>query len=87
MNDDQFIENMQSKIERLVGRSVSLIIDDEDGDRMEVDLEGDEPRVMVGTSVLKYPGFARMCVEFSVASITRGRQIEPLEFQIFLARN
>lgn len=87
MNDDNFLDKMQTKIERLVGRPVSLVIDEKDADRMEVDLAGDEPKVMVGTAVLKYPGFARMCVEFSVASIRRGRQIEPLEFQLFLARN
>ncbi len=78
---------MQAKIERLTGGPISLVIDEVDAKKLEVTLEGMIPRVMMGSAVRAYPGFARMCVEYAVASIREGREIGPLEFQVLLGRN
>ncbi len=78
---------MQAKIERLTGRSISLVLDENDSDRMEVEPRDATPRVVVGSAALKYPGFARMCVEYATASIRLGRPISRLEFHMALGRN
>ena len=87
MDDNQFLDKLQAKIEMLTGRPISLVIDESDSDRLEVELEGEIPRVMIGSAVLQYPGFARMCVEYAVAAIRIGRRIGPLEFHMVLGRN
>ena len=87
MDDDNFLDRVQAKIERLTGRTVHLVIDESNSSRLEVDLNAQMPRVQMGSAVLQYPGFARMCVEYAVASIHRGRQIGALEFHMVLGRN
>ena len=42
---------------------------------------------MLGANIYKYSGFARMCVEYSVASIREQRNIDAQEFHRLLARN
>ena len=44
-------------------------------------------RVILGSNVLQYSGFARMCVEYVVESIRRHRPLDLLEFHLLLARN
>ena len=78
---------MKAKIEAMAGRPISMIVDRKKADRLEVDPNEYEPKVVVGSAVLKYPGFARMCIEYAVASIQRGRRISALEFHMVLGRN
>ena len=78
---------MKAKIETMAGKPVSMMIDRKKTDRLEVDPDEYEPKVIVGAAVLKYPGFARMCIEYAVASIRRGRPISTLEFHMVLGRN
>ena len=87
MDDTQFLNNLQTKIETLTGKPISLVIDESETDRLEVDLGNEIPEVVIGSAVLKYPGFARMCIEYAVASIRRGRRINTLEFHVVLERN
>jgi hypothetical protein len=87
MEDKEFLDRVQAKIERLTGKAVSVVIDESDIDKLEVELDGPVPRVQLGYAVLQYPGFARMCVEYAVASIRRERQLGTLEFHALLGRN
>ena len=87
MDDDVFLARMQDKLERITNRDVELRVVDDDPSYLEVDLEGAMPRVVLGRNVYDYPGFARMCLEYAVASINEGRHIGELEFHVLLARN
>ena len=87
MEDNEFVERIQEKIERMTGRQVELRIDEEDSSQMGVELRDDLPLVILGNNVLQYSGFARMGVEYAVACIREERAIDPMEFHVLLARN
>ncbi len=87
MDDDQFVHNIVEKIERLTGCRVDVEVDHLDAGRLEVKLDGENPRIVMGANIFKYAGFARMCIEYATASIQRKRPIDVLEFHLLLARN
>ena len=87
MEDREFVERIQEKIERLTGRQIELRIDEEDASKIGVELHGDLPLVILGNNVLEYSGFARMGIEYAVACIREERALEPMEFHVLLARN
>ena len=87
MNDQQFIDRIQEKIENLTGRDIELRIDDDNGTQLEVDFAREVPVVVMGHNILEYSGFARLCTEYAVASIRQQRVIPEIEFQMLLARN
>ncbi len=87
MEDQEFVDRIRDKIERLTGRKVELRIDEEDSGQIGVELHGDMPVVILGNNVLEYSGFARMGIEYAVACIRAERAIDPVEFHVLLARN
>ncbi len=87
MEDQEFVERIREKIERMTGRRVELRIDDEDPSQIGVELHGDMPVVILGNNVLEYSGFARMGIEYAVACIREERAIDRMEFHLLLARN
>ena len=87
MEDNEFVEQIHEKIERMTGRQVELRIDEEDAGQMGVELRDDIPLVILGNNVLQYSGFARMGIEYAVACIREERAIDPMEFHVLLARN
>ena len=87
LDDQQFIDRISNKIERLTGRRVDLRIDREDASKLEVDLDPEVPLVTLGSNIFRYSGFARLCIEYATASIERERPIDMLEFHLLLARN
>jgi hypothetical protein len=87
MNNDEFIQRIREKIERLTEGAVELQVDVEDVNRLQVDLGSEIPRVTLGANIYRYSGFARMGVEYAVATIRERRDLEPLEFHLLLARN
>ena len=87
MDDQQFIDNIGEKIERMTGCRVELQIDEQDASRLVVELDRETPLVVLGTNVYHYAGFARMCIEYAAVSIQRQRPINVLEFHLLLARN
>ena len=87
MNDQQFIDRIQEKIENMTGREIELRIDDDNGGQLEVDFSRDVPLVVMGHNIFEYSGFARLCTEYAVASIRQQRVIPEIEFQLLLARN
>jgi hypothetical protein len=87
LNDQQFIDRIQEKIENLTGRDIELRIDDDNGGQLEVDFSREVPLVVMGHNIFEYSGFARLCTEYAVASIRQQRVIPEIEFQLLLARN
>ncbi len=87
MDNDEFIQRIREKIERLTKAQIDLQIDLEDLNHLQVELDPEVPRVTLGANIYKYSGFARMCVEYAVASIRERRDIQSLEFHMLLARN
>ena len=87
MDDEQFLERIHQKIERLTGRAIHLEIDQEETNQLKVELEREVPLVVLGANIFQYSGFARMCVEYAVESIRQQRPIDVLEFHLLLARN
>ena len=87
MEDEEFLESIKAKIARLTGIHVHLELDSSNPWSMTVEMKGPEVRVTLGKGSLRYSGFARMCVEYAVASIRAGREITPLEFHVLLQRN
>jgi len=87
MENQQFVQRLHDKIERLTEGRIDLEIDHEDGSQLRVELERETPLVVLGFNIFKFSGFARMCVEYAVESIRKQRPIEILEFHLLLARN
>jgi hypothetical protein len=87
VDDQEFLQRVRDKISRLTGTEIVLRLDEAEGDQIRVELGGPEPVVTLGVNVLRYSGFARMAVEYAVASIRKRREIDSLEFHILLARN
>ena len=87
MEDEQFVQRIQEKIERLTEGRIDLEIDHEDGSQLRVEFQREAPLVVLGANIFEFSGFARMCVEYAVESIRKQRPIEMLEFHLLLARN
>ena len=87
MNDQEFMDRIQEKIERLTDREVELRIDEDDVGHLSVDFSRDVPVVVMGRNIFEYSGFARLCTEYAVASIREQREIPEIEFQMLLSRN
>jgi len=87
MDDQEFLDRIRAKIERLAGRAISLHLDPEDKSRIKVEFESSVPQVTLGSAALKYPGFARMAIEYAVAALRGDRELGSLEFHMLLARN
>ena len=87
MKDDVFIQRVKEKIERLTDKEIDLAMDSDNPARLDIELADSQPRIVVGSDVLEYAGFARLAIEYAVASIRRGTQISRLEFQVLLSRN
>ena len=87
LQDDQFLQRIGEKIQRLTGCRVDLEIDREDMGTLRVELDREVPLVVMGANIYEYAGFARMCIEYATASIRERRSIDVLEFHLILARN
>ena len=87
MDDRQFVSRIQEKIERSTGLSIELRLDHDETSQLQVEFNREVPLVVVGANVLQFSGFARMCIEYAVASIREQRPINELEFHLRLARN
>ena len=87
LDDQEFIQRVKEKIERLTGREIDLEIDRDHQDRLTLELDSMMPRVVIGSNVLEHAGFGRLAIEYAVASIRRGAQVSQLEFQALLSRN
>jgi hypothetical protein len=87
MDDQEFLNRMKAKIERMSGKEIRLHLDTTAKDQLKIGLERPVPEVTLGSNVLQYSGFARMAIEYSVACIREMRELGTLEFHALLARN
>ena len=56
-------------------------------ENQEVDFNREVPLIVLGSNAVRYSGFARMCIEYAVASVRERREIDLMEFHLLLARN
>ena len=87
MDDQEFLDRIRGKIEKITDTQVQIHMDADQKNQIKVEFEGSIPQVTLGSNVLKYPGFARMAIEYTVASIREKRELGLLEFHVLLARN
>ena len=87
MDDQDFLDSIKAKIERLTGTEIQIRLDMSDANGIRVELERTPPEVILGADVLQYSGLARMAIEYAVACIREGRELGLLEFHVLLARN
>ena len=87
MDDQEFASRIQEKIERSTRQSIELHIDHQETGQLKVEFNREVPLVVLGANVFQFSGFARMCIEYAVASIRERRPINVLEFHLLLARN
>lgn len=87
MDDAEFIQRMQQRIEESTGVAVALELDHEQPQEVEVFFTDAKPRVVMGADALEHAGLARMFIQYAILAITEGRQVEREEFLRFLRRN
>jgi hypothetical protein len=88
MEDEKFLQQIREKIARLTGREVEVVLGEErEGGTLTVEMGGPVPKVTLTPRVLEHAGLARMSIEYAVACIKAGREIDLLEFHALLRRN
>ncbi|GBD10706.1 hypothetical protein HRbin23_00351 [bacterium HR23] len=87
MDDAEFLRRLQERIERSTGEAIELVVDYDHPGRVAVDLESPRPKVIVGSDALKYPGLARMFMQYAILALRQRRPVEEQEFLLYLRRN
>ena len=87
MEDQEFLDRIKAKIEKLTGEKIEFQLDTVDTTRLKLELGLPIPKLSLGSRVLQDSGFARMAIEYAVTSIQQGRELSTLEFQALLSRN
>lgn len=87
MDDADFIRRMQDRIQESTGVDITLEVDHDNTDEVEVFFTDDKPRVVMGSDALEHAGLARMFIQYAILSIREGRKVDHDEFTRFLRRN
>ena len=87
MDDQEFLDRIRGKIEKITDTQVQIHLDADQKNQIKVEFESSIPQVTWAPTWLQYPGFARMAIEYAVASIREKRELGLLEFHVLLARN
>ena len=87
MDDATFLRRFKERLEQAYGGPVHLEVSTEAPDRVSVDFSGEVPRVVIGAQALRYPGLARMFLQYALLALRKGREVEEQEFLLFLRRN
>ena len=87
MDDREFLARIKARIEKLTGSEIQLHLDRTDRNRIKVELDRQVPEVILGSNALQYAGFARMAIEYAVASMRKKKELGSLELHVLLARN
>ncbi len=87
MDDTEFLRRLKERIESSTAVTVEVDLDDEDPCNVAVDFSSAIPRVIVGADALKYPGLARMLMQYAILCLKTGRVAPQEEFLAFLRRN
>ena len=87
MDDEEFIQRMQQRIQESTGVTVELEVDHEQPGEIDVYLNGPQPRVIMGADALKHAGLARMFIQYAILCVNENRKVDHEEFTRFLRRN
>ncbi len=87
MDDEEFIQRMQQRIQESTGVTVELEVDHEQPGEIDVYLNGPQPRVIIGADALKHAGLARMFIQYAILCVNENRKVDHDEFTRFLRRN
>jgi len=87
MDDQEFIQNMQKRIEDSAGVAITLEFDNDQREDIDVFFSGEKPRVVIGADALVQAGLARMFMQFAILCLREGRKVEQEEFLRFRRRN
>lgn len=87
MDDTEFLQRLKERIESSTAVTVEVDLDTEDPCNVSVDFTAAVPRVIVGADALKYPGLARMLMQYAILCLKTGRVAPQEEFLAFLRRN
>jgi hypothetical protein len=87
MDDSEFIRRIQQRIQEGAATAVDVELDHRNPRAFEVELSRPIPQIIMGADVLKYPGLARMFIQYAVLCLRERRKVEDLEFRAFLRRN
>ena len=87
MDDEEFIQRMQQRIQESTGVTVELEVDHEQPGEVDVFLNGPQPRVVMGADALKHAGLARMFIQYAILCVNENRKVDHDEFTRFLRRN
>ena len=87
MEDEEFISKIKGRIESSSKISISLEIDYKDPSIFRIEFSGNEPYLVLGSSVLEHAGLARLYMEYAVLCLREGRMVDQEEFLVFLRRN
>ena len=87
MDDEEFIQRMQQRIQESTGVTVELEVDHEQPGEIDVFLNGPQPRVVMGADALKHAGLARMFIQYAILCVNENRKVDHDEFTRFLRRN
>jgi protein-disulfide isomerase-like protein with CxxC motif len=87
MDDADFIRRIQDRIQESTGVPVTLELDHDQRDEVEVFFTDQKPRIVMGADALEHAGLARMFIQYAILSIREGRKVTQDEFTRFLRRN
>ena len=87
MDDEEFIQRMQQRIQESTGVTVELEVDHEQPGEVDVFLNGPQPRVVMGADALQHAGLARMFIQYAILCVNENRKVDHDEFTRFLRRN
>ena len=87
MEDEEFIQRMQQRIQESTGVTVSLEVDHDQPGDVDIFFSGPQPRVVMGSDALKHAGLARMFIQYAILCVNENRKVDNDEFTRFLRRN
>ena len=87
MDDEEFLLRIRQKIVHLTRQEIELVLDSSSERSVTVKMDTPVPKVVMHPKVLEYSGLARMGIEYAVACIRQGRELDILGFQVLLSRN
>ena len=87
MEDEEFLRRFRARIEESAGRPITLRVDPVNRGSVSLDFSGPVPQVTIGADALKYPGLARLFLQYCILCLREGRSVDEHEFLLFLRRN
>ncbi|MBI2166569.1 MAG: hypothetical protein HYU29_09290 [Chloroflexi bacterium] len=87
MDDAEFLSRFKERVEKSSATTIELMVSEEEPARVSIDFRGPVPRITLGADALKYPGLARVFMEYIILSLRQGKEVDQEEFLLHLRRN